>query len=231
MRERDTRACLPGLQQPCKVLARLHNHPAAFRAISAIKADAVGRLVTVRGTVVRATPPAPLVVEMEFVCGKCGGAQRQAFPDGRFSPPGGCAERGCRSRTFQPVRANSTCIDWQRVGLQVCAWEGVLGGGGEDGWGACEAWVHTCRRLSPASWCSSTDLLYQHSPRPCQGPPRDEQAAGELEWSMRIRPGGAHQSPSPRPPTLTHPPLATSRQGLHKGEQGSVGRAPAPQWT
>lgn len=119
MREAATRQQLPHLQQPCKVLVRLSNHPGAFKTISSIKADSIGRLVTVRGTIVRSTPAQPLVVEMDFVCGKCGAAQRVPFPDGRFAPPPSCGDNGCRSRTLVPVQSTAACVDWQRVSLQV----------------------------------------------------------------------------------------------------------------
>ncbi|KAL4857670.1 putative DNA helicase [Chlorella vulgaris] len=118
VREAATRQQLPDLQQPCKVLVRLSNHPGAFKTISSIKADSIGRLVTVRGTIVRSTPAQPLVVEMDFVCGKCGAAQRVPFPDGRFAPPPSCGDNGCRSRTLVPVQSTAACVDWQRVSLQ-----------------------------------------------------------------------------------------------------------------
>ena len=57
---------------------------------------------------------------MEFVCGKCAATQSVPFPDGRFAAPQRCVEMGCRSRTFAPNRTAYTCIDWQRVSLQVC---------------------------------------------------------------------------------------------------------------
>jgi len=57
----QTRAQLPGIQQPGRVLVRLVNHPDSFRLISAIKADAIGKMVSVRGTVVRATAASPVV--------------------------------------------------------------------------------------------------------------------------------------------------------------------------
>lgn len=140
MRESATRLELPWLQQPSRVLVRLSNHPDAFRPISAIKADAIGRLVSVRGTVVRATTPQPLVTEMEFVCGKCGAPHRVPFPDGRYTPPASCGEGGCRSRTFTPNRGTSVCVDWQRVSLQVgggaVALWGRERGAGVDTWGA-----------------------------------------------------------------------------------------------
>lgn len=144
-----TRRQLPWLQQPCRVLVRLANHPEAFRPISAIKADAIGRLVQVRGTVVRATPAQPLVTDMEFVCGKCGAAQRAAFPDGRFTPPPACGEQGCRSRTFTPNQATAACVDWQRVSLQVGA-GGRRQEGGPDRLPFCPPFP-TCRQLRRCS--------------------------------------------------------------------------------
>jgi DNA replicative helicase MCM subunit Mcm2 (Cdc46/Mcm family) len=66
---------LPHLYGAAKVLVRLHNHPGSFKPISSILADQIGRLVTIRGTVTRATPARPLVMEMQFVCGKCGEPQ------------------------------------------------------------------------------------------------------------------------------------------------------------
>lgn len=102
-------------------LTGLPDAPPWFRVLSALQSDSIGRLVCVRGTVVRATPPQPLVTEMQFVCGKCGSAQVVSFPEGRFTPPVSCGVEGCRSRTFEPVHSACSCVDWQRVGLQVQA--------------------------------------------------------------------------------------------------------------
>ncbi|KAL4433271.1 hypothetical protein ABPG77_003319 [Micractinium sp. CCAP 211/92] len=111
-------ALLPAIQQPGKVVVRLVNHPQGRRLISQIKADAIGKLVSVCGTVVRATAPAPVVTDMEFVCGKCGEATRAAFPDGRYTPPDSCPTQGCRGRVLTPQQSSSVCMDWQRISLQ-----------------------------------------------------------------------------------------------------------------
>lgn len=55
-----------------------------------------GRLVTIRGTVVRMSHIRPLIVEMDFTCAKCGATQHAAFPDGRFAPPTRCSGRPSR---------------------------------------------------------------------------------------------------------------------------------------
>ena len=177
LREAATRAQLPALQAPGRVLLRLRNTPAAFRTISSIKADCIGRLVSVRGTVVRATAPQPLVTSLEFVCGKCGAAQRVPFPDGRYTPPAGCAEHGCRSRTFMPLRPSAACIDWQRVALQVG------GAGGCSGWPlllvagarprAPPAAAAACRAAAPRPINTQKAAALPPSP-PAQGLPKDE---------------------------------------------------------
>lgn len=102
----------------CRVLPTAVCHLLAF-LVAQIKADAIGKLVSVCGTVVRATAPTPVVTDMEFVCGKCGEATRAAFPDGRYTPPEGCPTHGCRGRVLTPQQSSAACIDWQRISLQV----------------------------------------------------------------------------------------------------------------
>ena len=60
-----------------------------------------GRLVSVRGTVVRVSGIRPLVVQMDFACSKCGTATSCSFPDGKFTPP----QARCRASVvlLQPV--------------------------------------------------------------------------------------------------------------------------------
>jgi DNA helicase MCM8 len=104
--------------EPPRVLVRLANHAESFTKVSDVRADSVGRLVTLRGTVTRATPARPLVVACDFSCAKCGAAQRARFADGRFAPPPICGVDGCRSPRLAPVRASAAAVDWRRVALQ-----------------------------------------------------------------------------------------------------------------
>jgi DNA helicase MCM8 len=106
------------VEAPAKVRINLTNHQGSFVPVSAIRADQVGRLVTLRGTVSRTTPIRPLVTCMEFLCAKCGSTKEVEFPDGRFQPPTSCGVDGCRSRTLAPNKAAAKCVDWQRVQLQ-----------------------------------------------------------------------------------------------------------------
>ncbi|KAK9824829.1 hypothetical protein WJX81_003431 [Elliptochloris bilobata] len=108
---------LKGLQ-PCKVAIRLVNCPQAATHIRQLRSSSVGRLVSIRGTVVRVSGIRPLVVQMDFACGKCGATMTCAFPDGKFTPPQRCDGDGCRSRTFEPLRSTAVAVDFQKLRIQ-----------------------------------------------------------------------------------------------------------------
>ena len=77
-----------------------------------------GRLITVRGIVVRASPVRQLILSMEFACLRCGCRQRASFPDGAAARPAACSD-GCRSRGFTPILDSAHSVAWQRIRLQV----------------------------------------------------------------------------------------------------------------
>eukprot|EP00793_Prasinoderma_coloniale_P002998 PRCOL_00006464-RA len=87
-------------------------------SIAALRANCVGRLVSVRGTVVRASAVRPLVTMLEFKCEKCGEVSAVPMPDGVFNPPTKCGVNGCRSGRLVPRRKTARLVDWQRVRLQ-----------------------------------------------------------------------------------------------------------------
>eukprot|EP00268_Persea_americana_P053272 TRINITY_DN6019_c0_g1_i13.p1 TRINITY_DN6019_c0_g1~~TRINITY_DN6019_c0_g1_i13.p1 ORF type:complete len:747 (+),score=159.60 TRINITY_DN6019_c0_g1_i13:142-2382(+) len=101
-----------------KINIRLHNHPESTIALKNLKAAYIGRLVSVRGTVVKVSTVKPLVVQMNFVCGKCGAIIMRIFPDGKFSQPTACIYTGCKSRSFSPIRSTARPIDFQKIRLQ-----------------------------------------------------------------------------------------------------------------
>ena len=78
-----------------------------------------GKLVTMRGTVVRMSAIRPLVTDMEFACAKCGCSARASFPDGKYTPPAACPGDGCRGRTFAPQRSTARGVDWQKIRVQA----------------------------------------------------------------------------------------------------------------
>ncbi|EFJ34946.1 hypothetical protein SELMODRAFT_405992 [Selaginella moellendorffii] len=112
-----------------KVHIRLYNHPDSMLALKHLKAAYIGRLVSVRGTVVRMSMVRPLVTQMNFVCAKCGSVIHCTFTDGKYSPPTSCVLHGCRSKNFTPKRTQVGCIDFQKIRLQ----ELHVGEGYEEG--------------------------------------------------------------------------------------------------
>ena len=77
-----------------------------------------GKLVTVRGLVVRASPIRQLYLSMDYECTRCSSRQRVNFPEGATVRPSVCSD-GCRSRSFLPILDSAQSVAWQRIRLQV----------------------------------------------------------------------------------------------------------------
>ncbi|KAF7804491.1 putative DNA helicase MCM8 [Senna tora] len=106
------------LEDGAKVHIRLYNCPETMIALKNLKAAYIDKLVSVRGTIVKASTVRPLVVEMSFECGKCKERIRRIFPDGKFSPPSICNLNGCKSKIFNLLRSTAQAIDFQKIRLQ-----------------------------------------------------------------------------------------------------------------
>ncbi|KAI7820418.1 MCM2/3/5 family-domain-containing protein [Gamsiella multidivaricata] len=86
-----------------------------------LKANLIGKLVCVGGTVVRTSGVKPLATKMAFTCNTCQTLQTLNLPDGRFIQPTKCIAIGCRSRHFTPQRGvdyETETVDWQTIRLQ-----------------------------------------------------------------------------------------------------------------
>ncbi|XP_057865260.1 probable DNA helicase MCM8 isoform X2 [Cryptomeria japonica] len=103
---------------PGKINIRLYNHPDSMLALKNLKAAFIGRLVSVRGTVVRMSVVKPLVIQMNFLCTKCGSTISRRFSDGKYSPPTSCILHGCKSKMFLPVRSAAQTLDFQKIRIQ-----------------------------------------------------------------------------------------------------------------
>ncbi|KAA3464965.1 putative DNA helicase MCM8 [Gossypium australe] len=106
------------LEEGKKINIRLHNYPESMIVLKNLKAAYIDKLVSVRGTVVKASNVKPLVIKMNFACEKCATEIPRSFPDGKFSPPSACTIHGCKSRTFKPIRSSAQAIDFQKIRLQ-----------------------------------------------------------------------------------------------------------------
>ncbi|KAJ1894372.1 DNA replication licensing factor mcm8 [Kickxella alabastrina] len=86
-----------------------------------LKSSLVGKLVTVRGTVVRTSTIKPLLVQADFICSKCGRSQLMKIVEGKFETPTRCPTQGCKNRVFEVDRrvgSDTKTIDWQQIRIQ-----------------------------------------------------------------------------------------------------------------
>ncbi|MEW5311356.1 MAG: hypothetical protein WDW38_003077 [Sanguina aurantia] len=73
------------------VAVRLTDFTPSVMHIRQLNSSSIGKLSTLRGTVLRMSSVRPLVMGMDFVCGKCGEKQYCSFTDGKFTPPERCS--------------------------------------------------------------------------------------------------------------------------------------------
>ena len=72
--------------QPLPIYVRLYNLPSRYALYSELKANSCGRLVGIRGHVIRVSACNPLIASGNFRCTKCSGQTTKYFADGIFSP-------------------------------------------------------------------------------------------------------------------------------------------------
>lgn len=129
-RGKEDLAHLHPVPEGTTVAVRLHNHNESLISFSRLKSNCIGRLVSVRGSVVRASQVKPVPTEIPHRCGKCGGEFSKTTSEGGYVPPTKClATPSCKGKKFEPLREKAPCKDWQRVRLQ----EQQGGKGSEEG--------------------------------------------------------------------------------------------------
>ncbi|KAI8322645.1 MCM8 protein [Martensiomyces pterosporus] len=97
----------------------LHHEPVTH--MKTLKSSLVGKLVTVRGTVVRTSPIKPLLVQAQYSCTRCGASQLLKIVDGKYEAPQKCVAQGCKSRVFEISRgvdSGTRTVDWQQIRIQ-----------------------------------------------------------------------------------------------------------------
>nr|VZH99060.1 unnamed protein product [Spirometra erinaceieuropaei] len=86
-----------------------------------LRANHLGRLVSIRGTVARLGPIKPLCIRLAFRCSVCENEQVLVLgEDGGFIQPTKCPEKGCRSKSFVPLfeSASTQVVDTRSMILQ-----------------------------------------------------------------------------------------------------------------
>ncbi|XP_072293462.1 DNA helicase MCM8 [Eucyclogobius newberryi] len=101
------------------ISARLYNYE-PLTPLRLLRASVFGRLVGVRGTVVRVSNIRPLCSRLAFRCLGCSHTQALTLQHGNYSTPTKCALPNCRSRTLVPCRSSplTQTVDWQIIKVQ-----------------------------------------------------------------------------------------------------------------
>ncbi|XP_071453404.1 DNA helicase MCM8 [Hetaerina americana] len=85
-----------------------------------LKTNYYGKLVSIRGTIIRAGNIKLLCDWLAFECSNCQKVQCVRQPEGVFTQPHKCITNACRSKTFSPQRSSplTQTVNWQSVRLQ-----------------------------------------------------------------------------------------------------------------
>jgi DNA helicase MCM8 len=105
--------------------------PTPFRAL---KAALIGKMLVVRGNVVKATSIRPKVTQLAFMCLRCLQTHPHRILEGVFRNPPRCPTNGCPSRQFRPERdsVDTHCVNWQKIKIQEVV-DDLDEGDGESG--------------------------------------------------------------------------------------------------
>lgn len=104
-----------------RLYVRLLNHSPILQ-LKNLKVNYYGKLVSVRGTVIRVSNVKLICQWMEFQCLNCEGRQILMQPDGVYTLPTKCSTSKCRSQRFVPLLSSPRTVteNWQLLKLQEC---------------------------------------------------------------------------------------------------------------
>ncbi|KAI8832045.1 MCM2/3/5 family-domain-containing protein [Chytridium lagenaria] len=88
--------------------------------LKALKANLIGRFISVKGTIVRVSSIKPMITRMVFQCQTCQRQFEEELADGKHSAPKRCVIISCRGKMFQPILSGNgtVAVDWQRIRIQ-----------------------------------------------------------------------------------------------------------------
>ncbi|XP_028983388.1 DNA helicase MCM8 [Betta splendens] len=101
------------------ISARLYNYD-PLTPLRMLRASVFGRLVCVRGTVVRVSNIRPFCTRLAFRCVSCTHTLSLPLQHGKYATPTKCIQPECRGRTFAPSRSSplTQTVDWQIIKVQ-----------------------------------------------------------------------------------------------------------------
>lgn len=94
-----------------------YNMPRTER-IRSMRAEKIGRLIAMSGTVTRSTEVRPELFYGTFACKKCGKIQKGIEQQFQYTEPQTCRTIGCSGNDYQLVMGDCTFVDWQRLRVQ-----------------------------------------------------------------------------------------------------------------
>lgn len=81
-----------------------------------LKVNALGRLMSIHGTVTRTTEVKPELIVGAFKCGECSTIVEGIEQQFKFTEPVRCLNELCMNRTkWEVLNQDSTFIDWQKL--------------------------------------------------------------------------------------------------------------------
>lgn len=100
-----------------ELFVAFYNFPRLDR-VRAMRADKIGRLMSVSGTVTRSSEVRPELLYGSFTCGKCGKAHANIEQQYQFTEPPRCHDDKCAGSRFNLDPLTSSFVDWQRLRVQ-----------------------------------------------------------------------------------------------------------------
>lgn len=94
-----------------------------------IKTGLVGKLISLKGHVVKAQQKKLSAASADFTCSRCRSVQTHRFLQGRYSAPTKCIDSGCRGKTFTMSRSSVHYVDKQEIRLQEAQEENTVQAG------------------------------------------------------------------------------------------------------
>jgi hypothetical protein len=116
--EQDIKECLE--KDELKLFVAFYDLP-MYSGIFDLRADKLGQLITIRGTVTRTTDMKPELLVGTFVCNDCNHEVSGVEQQFKVTMPALCRTRGCGNKTnwtLKPEARTTRWGDWQRIRLQ-----------------------------------------------------------------------------------------------------------------
>ena len=99
----------------CRCYVRIQI-PKPTHTIKELKASTIGKLICIKGTVIKASSIKPFLRSMIFQCSTCKSEKEITFRDGKYVVPKKCAS--CNATTFVPLRHTIKITETQRIRVQ-----------------------------------------------------------------------------------------------------------------